>query len=165
MKEINIFGKISKSIDAFVNVLVFIAIVGMIVVISLQIITRVFFDALIWSEELSRYLLVWATFLGASLSYKRGMHIAVTFVVDAFPAKISKIVKLMSILFCMMFFIIGLKYGIDYINMQTFQVSAALRIPMKYVYIVIPASFGIMLVHSVDILIDTIKQDKGCVQS
>jgi len=145
----NILDKISSNIDKIVKVMVFFSIVGMILVISLQIISRVLFSALTWSEELSRYLLVWSTFLGATLAYKRGMHISVTFVVEAFPPKMNKLIKVLSILLSMVFFAVAIKFGIQYILMQKIQVSAALRIPMKYIYTVIPLSFSIMIVHGI----------------
>jgi len=48
------------------------------VVAVLQNISRfVLRDSLSWSEELARYLMVWATFIGASIGVKRGSHVGV----------------------------------------------------------------------------------------
>ncbi|WP_416208223.1 TRAP transporter small permease [Halomonas sp.] len=66
----------------------------MIVSTTLQIVFRVFFDALAWSEEVSRYMLVWSTFLGATLAYKRSMHISVTFVRESFSQRVRKALRI-----------------------------------------------------------------------
>jgi len=49
---------------------------AMALVIGLQVLFRYGFNnSLFWSEELGRLLLIWLTFLGASVAYRRGAHI------------------------------------------------------------------------------------------
>jgi TRAP-type C4-dicarboxylate transport system permease small subunit len=156
MRVTKALRKLSDNIDSLIMKVVFVTIVGMIVSISLQIIFRVFFDALTWTEELSRYLLVWSTFLGATLAYKRSMHISVTFCVDLFKNTAKKIVIVFSIVLSLLFFVVVACFGIKYMLMQSTQVSAALRIPMRWVYIVIPISFIVMAVHGITGILDEI---------
>lgn len=156
MKLTSMLRTLSNSIDNFIMKAVFLSIVGMLLAITLQIIFRVFFDALTWTEELSRYLLVWSTFLGATLAYKRGMHISVTFCVNLFAKKMQKTVIIFSILLSMIFFAVVIVFGFKYMAMQALQVSAALRMPMKWVYIVIPMSFIVMSVHGVTAILEEI---------
>lgn len=150
------FKRLSNGMDRLVNKIVFLIIIGMIISISLQIIFRVFFDALTWTEELARYLLVWATFLGTTLAYKRGMHISVTFLVNSFPKNIRKIVVVCSILFSIIFFIVSVLFGFRYMNMQAHQVSAALRFSMRWVYLVIPIGFIIMIIHGITAILEEV---------
>lgn len=150
------FKRLSNGMDRLVNKIVFLIIIGMIISISLQIIFRVFFDALTWTEELARYLLVWATFLGTTLAYKRGMHISVTFLVNSFPKNIRKIVVVCSILFSIIFFIVSVLFGFRYMNMQAHQVSAALRVSMRWVYLVIPIGFIVMVIHGINAILEEV---------
>lgn len=152
-----VIQQLSDKVDRGVKVLVFLCIVAMIAVITIQILFRVLFDALTWSEELSRYLLVWSTFLGATLAYKRGMHIAVTFVVDLAKGKGKKFLSILSILLSIVFFAVAILYGLQYIQLQSIQVSAALRIPMRYVYIVLPLSFSIMILHGLARVVEILR--------
>ena len=140
-----ILKSLSKILDKILQVAVFILITGMIVTVSLQIIARVFFTALSWTEEMSRYLLVWGSFLGASLAYHRGAHIAVTFVLERLSTGARRWTVFVAHLFSLVFFILGFWYGIEMIKMQVFQVSPSLNLPMKDVYLVIPISFGFMV--------------------
>ena len=57
---------------------------------TLQVVTRVFFTALSWSEEITCFLLVYASLVGAAVAFKRGSHIAVTFIVQRLPAGVQK---------------------------------------------------------------------------
>ena len=64
---------------------------AMTVIIIIQVFLRyLFLYSLSWSEEVARYLMIWASFLGASLAVKYGFHIGVEFVVDPIPEKRKK---------------------------------------------------------------------------
>ena len=148
-------GQVNKLINTLSNIvdramvgMVFLIMAGLVIVTTLQVVFRVAFNALTWSEELSRYLLVWGTFFGATLAYKRGNHIAVTFVIDFFPAKFRVWFNILTYLLSLAFCYIVVQQGLSMIQMQVFQVSPALQLPMKYVYWSIPVSFGIMIIHT-----------------
>lgn len=146
-------GATSSLVDAVVGVLAFCALTTMLAVITLQIVFRVFFQALPWSEELSRYLLVWTTFLGATMAYRRGVHIAVTFLVNSLPALLGRLVRIAGVLASLAFFGTALFYAVRYMQLQSFQVTASLRLPMPYVYAVMPAAFGVMILHGLHALL------------
>lgn len=156
MKQVLLLKRISDAIDNIIMKAVFLSVVGMIISISLQILFRVFFDALTWTEELSRYLLVWSTFLGATLAYKRRMHISVTFCVELFKNRMRKGLVILSVVSSIVFFIVVTLFGVKYMMVQSSQVSAALRIPMSWVYIVIPFSFIVMTIHGLVAILEEI---------
>jgi TRAP-type C4-dicarboxylate transport system permease small subunit len=141
-------AKTSDLIDGITMKLVIGLVLAMLVIITLQILSRTLAQAFTWTEELSRYLLVWSTFLAATLAYKRGLHIAVTLVADAFPAKIRRIIIFSGYLLSLFFFVLGIYYGITLMALQIFQLSPALLLPMRWVYLVIPLAFTIMSIHA-----------------
>ncbi|MDR7867343.1 MAG: TRAP transporter small permease [Sporomusaceae bacterium] len=148
----------SDYIDKATVFLVFLIICAMVAVTTLQVICRVFFAALTWSEELSRYLLVWGTFFAATLAYKRGNHIAITFVIEAFPQKIHALFVTISYLLSLVFFATAAYFGVEMIQMQVFQISPAMSIPMKYIYYSIPISMIIMMLHALAGIAGRIRQ-------
>lgn len=145
-------------IDRIVQWLVFTAIFLMTLIISLQIISRVFFEALSWTEELSRYLLVWGSFLGASIGIKRGAHIAVTFFTDQLKGKVAILSRIITLIIMIVFFAFAGFYSIKLIQMQVFQISPAMKLPMKHVYLVIPISMFIMMIHSISELVQSFER-------
>ena len=149
MGQVNRFiTKLSNTIDRAMVGMVFLIVAAMVIVTTLQVVFRVAFNALTWSEELSRYLLVWGTFFGATLAYKRGNHIAVTFIIDFFPTRLRVWFNVFTYLLSLAFFVIVAQQGLNMITMQVFQVSPALQMPMRYVYWSIPLSCGIMILHT-----------------
>lgn len=153
-----VLAKLSDFINKFVEWFLFLTIAIMTFVISIQIIFRVFFTALSWSEELARYLLVWSSFLGASVAVKRGAHIAVSFLVERLQGGAARIVRYLTLSSMEIFFLIGGFYGIKLIQRQVFQISPALRIPMRHVYLIIPISMFIMFFHTFYELISHMKR-------
>ncbi|QOR40857.1 TRAP transporter small permease [Billgrantia diversa] len=113
-------------------------------VITLQIVSRVFFTAVGWTEEVARFLLIWITFLGATLAYQRARHIAVTFVVEALPLRVAQLARVAAVLIALGFLVALIVIGYRYMQMQSFQHSASLRLSMTYVYAVMPISAAIM---------------------
>ena len=90
------------------------------------------------------------------MAYKRGMHIAVTFLVEAFPPAAGKAMKIISHLLAAAFFVIIISYGIKYMQMQSTQVSASLRIPMKYIYFIIPFAGAVMSIHALTKILEVL---------
>jgi TRAP-type C4-dicarboxylate transport system permease small subunit len=140
--------KASDFIDKIGCGLLILTMIGMVFFTSIQIIARVFFTALAWSEEVTRYLLVWSTFIGAGCVYKRGGHINVSFIQDRFKGGANKYVKILVHLICMAFFAIAVYYGVLYMMKQGAQRSPALGIRMNLMYMAIPMGCGVMLLHA-----------------
>lgn len=58
----------------------------MVVVVFAQVIFRYSLEQpLSWSEEVARYMFIWATFLGASVAFYENTHINVTYFTDHIP--------------------------------------------------------------------------------
>ena len=138
---------LSEHLDRIARFLLFMAIVAMTFFITIQIIFRVFFTALSWTEELSRYLLVWSSFIGASVAFKKGAHISVSFVIDRLQPTHRKALQFLSMGLMAIFFLVSIWYGFLLMKLQVFQISPAMGLKMRYVYTIIPVSFIVMFVH------------------
>jgi len=147
---------IEGAIDAVLQRIAFAGIVALVAVMSLQIVSRVLFTATSWTEETARYLLIWLTFLGACLAYHRGRHIAVTVLADALPPHGRRICQGLIALVTIAFMSVLLQVGLDYMALQSFQQSAALRIPMSMVYAVMPLSAAIMAYMALTDLLEAV---------
>lgn len=146
--------KISDWLDKFGAAVSLIMLAAMVIITGLQIIFRIFFEALDWSEELCRYLLVWSTFVGASCVYKHAGHINITIVQDLLPPAGRKVLKLLVQLLCGAFFVMMIYYGFIYVGKQGTQLSPAMRIPMSYMYAAIPVGGILMGWHALDAILE-----------
>lgn len=157
-------NKASDLLDKVCSIIVVALLAGMVLVTTMQIICRVFFNALTWSEEVARYLLVWSTFIGAGCVYKKGGHISVLIAQELLPGKLRKLVQILVHLLCGAFFAITLYYGFKYMRMQGNQLSAALRIPMRLMYMAIPIGCSIMLFHAFNAIIQILFEKEVAAQ-
>lgn len=127
--------------------LLFVLMLAMIFFTTLQVITRVFFTALSWTEEITCFLLVAASLVGTAIGFKRGSHIAVNFLADRLSAGGKKaLVTLVHLLGAAFFAVMGC-YGIVLMRTEAHQISPALQIPMVWVYSAFPIVGGLILLH------------------
>lgn len=142
--------KLSDILDKLMEVVIVFMLGAMVVITGAQIVFRIFFTSLAWSEEATRYLLIWSTLLGAGCVYKHAGHISITLLQDLLPEKAKDVIQILIHGLCILLFALIVFYGIKYFGKQGKQLSATMRLPMKYVYTCIPLGAGIMIVHGVD---------------
>ena len=120
------------------------------VVVFMQVIFRyVFHAALPWSEELARYIMVWTTFLGASLGIRYKALIGMEVLMNAVPKLVKRSVREFVTLFQILFLAVVLYYGAKMTIMTNNQVSAAMLIPMSWAYLGIPVGMGLMILNTI----------------
>lgn len=116
--------------------------------IMLQVIFRyVIHKPLIWTEELSRYMLIWLVFSGAILLAKDGEHVRVDFFVNFMPVWLQTFLSLVVNL-VIGFSLIALLIG-SWGPLQdfTYLKSPAMQMPLIFVFIIVPVSSFFMLIH------------------
>lgn len=136
--------QIDRAIGAVLGPVVFAGMIALIGVISVQIVSRVFFTSVSWTEEVARFLLIWITFLGAALAYQQGRHIAVTLLCDSLPSGLRRAVTCTGLLVVIAFLVMLAMVGWHYMGLQSFQKSPSLRISMGLVYAVMPVCAVLM---------------------
>ncbi|MFC6634387.1 TRAP transporter small permease [Microbulbifer taiwanensis] len=112
-----------------------------------------------YTEELARYLLVWIGILGAAYAYRRHSHLGIDLLTNALPEKLRIKVRLLTICLCFAFAASVMVFGGVQLVLLTFelnQLSAALNVPMGYVYSVIPLSGGLICLFCIDQLLQLV---------
>ncbi|KGP90636.1 C4-dicarboxylate ABC transporter permease [Pontibacillus chungwhensis BH030062] len=130
----------------------------MVLLVFVKILTRVLFQSSFpWTEELSRYLMIWITFLGASIAFKYAAHIGFDLIVNKLPGMLKKIFQVISAIACLTFFILLIVKGYELCGRSMVQSSPALDLPMAYVYAIIPISGILMSINLVDTTINKMR--------
>ena len=47
-------------------------------------------DPILWQEEISAFCQVWMIYMGASVAFRTGSHVAIEMLIDALPEKLQK---------------------------------------------------------------------------
>jgi C4-dicarboxylate transporter DctQ subunit len=146
---------ISRIAERAVRYTLVAVVAAMTVIIIAQVFLRyLFLFSLSWSEEVARYLMIWASFLGASLAVKYGFHIGVEFVVNQIPEKRRKMIMLaakLSMLFFLIFFTIG---GFQVAWAVRDQDSPALLFSMFFAYVSAPVGGIFMIIHLLNSMVE-----------
>ena len=123
----------------------------------LQVLTRyVFFYSIVWSEEVTRYLMVWLTFIGAALAISKQDHINIDMFTSFFKKKTGRDFRVV-LNFIIFVFSIGCSYFGAKLIMKTYamgQLTEATRVPMYLIYVVMEVAILLMAFHAFVRLID-----------
>jgi TRAP-type transport system small permease protein len=133
--------------------ILFILMLLMVIVTTAQVVCRFFFKALTWSEELSCFLLVLASLVGTAVAFKRGSHIAVTFVIEKLNPTAKKAMATVVDLLGLGFFGIVAWYGAVLMKTEASQITPALQVSMKWVYLIYPLVGIVIMIHILDSLV------------
>jgi len=145
--------RIDRAVGTVLGPVVFAGMIALTGVISVQIVSRVFFTSVSWTEEVARFMLIWITFLGAALAYQQGRHIAVTLLCDSLPSGLRRAVSCAGLLVTIAFLVMLAMVGWHYMGLQSLQKSPSLRISMGLVYAVMPVCAVLMAALSaIDLL-------------
>jgi TRAP-type C4-dicarboxylate transport system permease small subunit len=145
--------RLTRAVDRAVGWLL-VALMGLAVLNVLwQVFTRfVLADPSGFTDELARYLLIWIGLLGASYAVGRHMHLAI----DLLPSKLTGrsrwylnvLIEASVFVFALAVLVVG---GIRLVTLTLTlgQTSAALHVPLGYVYLALPLSGLLMMLFSV----------------
>lgn len=122
----------------------------LIIVCFLQVLFRMVLNLpLAWTEELSRYTFILLVYLGASSAAKKGSHVRVELIDNFLPEKIRRWFSVVVQILCAaisMVITVNLKDLI--VNaLRANQLSAALRMPMAAMYIMVACMFTLIAVR------------------
>ena len=109
---------------------------GMALIMGIQVFSRFALKAsLSWTEELTRYLFIWAGFISVSYCTKRCISIKIEQFVAKFSRRTKAIIKVVNHTIELAFFFYMIPFAFSYMMsaVESGQVSPALGIPMYFV--------------------------------
>ena len=121
----------------------------MVINVIWQVITRYFSEnPSSFTDELSRYLMIWLGIIGAAYVTGKNEHVSIDFFIKKISVQNRKILTLFITLSIICFAIIALVIGggrLVYITLILQQYSPSLKIPLALVYSILPIS-GILII-------------------
>jgi TRAP-type C4-dicarboxylate transport system permease small subunit len=104
----------------------------------------------VWSEELGRYLLIWAVLAGSAVSVRGARHIRVEFLVELLPAGARRAWYLLLDLVILALFLLLVATGIEAVGFNHSMRSLGLQVRLSYVMAGIPLFFGLAALFLID---------------
>jgi TRAP-type C4-dicarboxylate transport system permease small subunit len=156
-------GKILKKFDTIVTNIeewtLFIIVMAALLSLFANVVLRYGFNyTLAWSEELVRIVIIYSTFVGASVAVKQRSMIKIDAIVQIFPKLKPGLTFysniLMLIFACMMIF-----YGYKMTQLQflTNQKTIIMQIPLVVIYSIMPVMGVMVFIRTVQVMIQDIR--------
>lgn len=144
MDNTSIFDKLEDFGDWLGKITIFVVIIltGILVI---TVLTGVFFryiirDSLSWTEELARYLMIWAALLAVSVGIKDKEHVGIQLLIKQFPPRITKLITFVVYIIILVFLGVLTFKGYQVADRAQSQLSLALNISMYWPLMSIPVS-------------------------
>jgi TRAP-type C4-dicarboxylate transport system permease small subunit len=131
--------RVTHAYSRLLDVLLVLSVAIIIVPVTLQIFARFteFLPRYIWTEELSRFLLVWMIMIGAMLGVREASH----FTVDLFPRlapRARAAVDLLSGLFILTMAFVFIWWGWEFTDSAWFRISELAELPLWLIHMAWP---------------------------
>lgn len=144
-----IFNKINKILE-----IILISIFALLVLdVLFQVFSRyIIGQSFTWTEEFARFSLIWMTVLGAAYLNAKKEHLSMDFVYEKLTPKnkrkASIVIEILVFLFALIIMVIG-GGNLVYTTLHLEQLSGTLRIPLGYVYAIMPFSGFLIMCFSI----------------
>ena len=129
----------------------------MVLVVTWQVVSRyVLGDPSAWTEEVARMLLIWVGLLGSVYVYRENAHLGLDLLHQKLGLKGRRRLDMISAMCCGAFALAVLVVGggsLVQLTWELGQTTAALGIPMAWVYTVIPISGALIVYYSILMLV------------
>ncbi len=141
-------ASLGKLFEKIVDWFAALAVVVMTLLVLFQVVNRYMIGWVVpWTEEVSRILFIWITFVGAYIALKANSHIAVSTLFDHFmPANREKISSIS--IFLVFYFISYLFWlSLKVIPATVGTTTPVLEISYLYIHLSFPIFMGLMIIH------------------
>ncbi len=141
-------NKVMLKIDLVLARILAILMVLMVVDVTWQVVTRFLLSQpSSFTEEIARFLLIWIGVLGAAYAYRKRAHLGLDLLTSKMPPAARRRADVVANLCCFGFAASVMVFGgikLVALTLELRQTSAALQIPIGYIYTVIPIS-GVLI--------------------
>lgn len=144
---------VDKIINQILKAVVVLMLGVMSIVVFAQVVFRIVHLSIPWSEELSKYLLIWSTFLGSALCIRRKSLVGLEFFLNSMTKRNQKILQtVLNLIVCaMLLFLIHV--GFWAVRQVWFQITPVLKQSMGLMYAAIPVGSVFMLINEIIVTI------------
>lgn len=147
-----IFDRIKWMVDRFIATIAVLLMISLVVCVVWQVFSRyVLNQPSTLTDELARFLMIWVGLLGAAYTVGAQRHLSIDLFSLSLAARhqalLNIIINIFIFLFSGLVIVMG---GLKLISrtLETAQISAAMQIPMGYVYLILPASGLVTMFYS-----------------
>jgi len=140
---------LNKLVKAFERLMIAASIIMVVVMFAQVVLRYVFKTGFPWTEELSRFTMIYLVFIGSIVLTHENSHISVTILDETLKGYALKILKCLQHLTTILYCALMVKIGFTSLPIVKMQLSPNMRITMDKIYVIIPVCCAFMLIYTV----------------
>lgn len=157
--------KLIKTINLIISKLLIVLMAAIVIDVTWQVVTRfVLKNPSSFTEELAGFLLIWIGLLGASHALYTRSHLGIDILTYKLQGTRRQVIQIVIyafvILFACFIMVIG-GFKLVKLTLTLNQISAGMKIPMGYVYTVLPFSGILMIIYAIGFILEALKGATG----
>ena len=157
MKLLQAFDRLIALIAAAVRLFCIALTIAIFTIVVLAVIFRYGFgQAVSWTEEVPRYLLIWVSFLGAAVCVLKREHVGFDVLFNALPKKVRRVLGVFLSLLIFGFGWIVFRYGIVFVQDFGSDLMETIPYTNHWYYPAMPISGFLIMLYSLKIMVDEI---------
>lgn len=154
-----VLGKINEAVLSVCRLLA----ISLLAVMTVIILANVFFryvldDALAWSEEVAKYLMVWLTFVAAPLAFKLGALVSIQALPDALNGRKNEILQIVIQVVIIGLMVMFIDIGVFLTKNAMIQRASSIDFSIAYVYAAMPIGAIMILMVAVQFLLEACRR-------
>ncbi len=130
----------------------------LLIVMTAVVLTQIVFryvlnDSLIWTEEVSKTMMVWGAFLIAPWAYRNGANVSIQMFADELPLTLRRLLHLALNVLVIWIIVVFWSESFGMVDRGFSIRAASLPVQVGWFFVVVPFAFGAMLLVGVELLI------------
>lgn len=137
--------KLALAIDSFFESMALIGLLSMVMIVTVQVMTRKLLNfVFFWSEEITLLLLVWFAFMGIAIGFREKIHMGIDSFTNFLPKKVNKILDKVIDASIFVFGLYLVVQGWEFTVAMNDSTLPATKLPNSVEYAVMPVT-GVMI--------------------
>ncbi len=126
----------------------------LVILLFAQVIFRyVLNNSLSWTEEIVRFLLIWSSFLSASLGVWYKGHLGIKYFINKFPKNTKNVALILVHVSTIVFLVVAFIASIKVIQISSGISLISVPLMWSYAFISFPIGIGLSILYYVDLII------------
>ena len=150
--------KAVKLIRRVADALIVVLFAALVVMVLIQVFTRTFHMSQTWIDEISKFVFVWLTYLGGSVTVSRGMNITFDLILESVKGKTFKILFTLVNICTLIFLVAMLVLGSQNAWANRVQTSTMTNVNMGLMNLAIPIGCVLMIGAQIEYYFRTLKE-------
>lgn len=159
-RSVTVFRRMTDGLDLVARVVAGAGLIGMVLAITLQVLYRYFLDqSLAWTEEVSRFLFIFTSFIAITVAHRRQMHAGYSSLVTKLPLAVRRVVIIGVDMVSIAFFVVVGLSSRNLIEIGFDSKAPATGMPMAWIYFVFPVFAALGTVFSLEHIVLHLRGD------